>query len=385
MPFLFHSPTRIRFGVGTSKKVGDEIKEADATRALVVTDPGIVKAGIAEEVLTMIKNSGVEAQLFEQVQANPRDTDCIKGAELAREKKIQIIVGLGGGSPMDTAKCIGVLLTHEGTPVDWDANKRLLERNITPLICIPTTSGTGSEVTNWAVITDTKRKFKMSIGGNSKIAPLLALIDPALTVKMPPIVTGSTGMDALVHAIEAYTCRVSNPISDALALRAIQLISHSLLTAVNNGGDMQARTDMMLASTVAGMAFNSADVASVHSMAEAVGGVFDTPHGIANSMFLPIIFETNIPSNPAKHAQVAELFGVKRGSRTELEVAKEGAQKLKELARAVKTPTLRQLKVEKKDLPTLASYAAENVSTKSNPIPLTQADYLKLFERCYAE
>jgi len=371
--------------VGTSKNVADEIKEANAARALIVTDPGIVKAGIAEEIMSEIKNSGVEAQLFDQVQPNPRDSDCLKGAELAREKKIQIIVGLGGGSPMDTAKCIGVLLTHKGTPVDWDANKRLLERNITPLICIPTTSGTGSEVTNWAVITDTKRKFKMSIGGNSKIAPFLALIDPALTLKMPPIVTGSTGMDALVHATEAYTCRVSNPISDALALRAIQLIAHSLLTAVNNGSDMQARTDMMLASTLAGMAFNSADVASVHAMAEAVGGVFDTPHGIANSMFLPIIFETNIPSNPAKHAQVAELLGVKRGSRTELEVAKEGATKLKELAEAVKTPTLREVKVEEKDLQTLASYAAENVATKSNPVPLTQADYLKLFERCYAE
>jgi len=385
MSFVFHSPTRIRFGVGISEKVGDEIKDTNATRALIVTDPGIVKAGIAERITSIIRSSGVETYLFDQVQPNPRDTDCIKGAELAREKSVQILVGLGGGSPMDTAKCIGVLLTHEGTPVDWDANRRLLERNITPLICIPTTSGTGSEVTNWAVITDTKRKFKMSIGGNSKIAAFLALVDPALTVKMPPIVTGSTGMDALVHAIEAYTCRVSNPISDALAFRAIQLISGNLLTAVNNGSDIQARTDMMLASTLAGMAFNSADVASVHSMAEAVGGVFDTPHGIANSMFLPIIFETNIPSNPAKHAQVAELLGVKRGSRTDLEVAKEGAVKLKQLAKAVKTPTLRELKVEKKDLETLASYAAENVATKSNAIPLTQADYLKLFEKCYAE
>ena len=385
MSFVFHSPTRIGFGVGISEKVGDEIKDTNATRALIVTDPGIVKAGIAERITSIIRSSGVETYLFDQVQPNPRDTDCIKGAELAREKSVQILVGLGGGSPMDTAKCIGVLLTHEGTPVDWDANRRLLERNITPLICIPTTSGTGSEVTNWAVITDTKRKFKMSIGGNSKIAAFLALVDPALTVKMPPIVTGSTGMDALVHAIEAYTCRVSNPISDALAFRAIQLISANLLTAVNNGSDIQARTDMMLASTIAGMAFNSADVASVHSMAEAVGGVFDTPHGIANSMFLPIIFETNIPSNPAKHAQVAELLGVKRGSRTDLEVAKEGAVKLKQLAKAVKTPTLRELKVEKKDLETLASYAAENVATKSNAIPLTQADYLKLFEKCYAE
>ena len=385
MSFFFHSPTRISFGVGSSKKVGDEIRNANATKALVVTDPGIVKAGIADEVMALIKNSGVEAHLFDQVQPNPRDTDCIKGADFAREKKVQIIIGLGGGSPMDTAKCIGVLMTHEGTPVDWDANKRLLERDITPLICIPTTSGTGSEVTNWSVITDTKRKFKMSIGGNSKIAPFLALIDPALTVKMPTIVTGSTGMDALVHAIEAYTCRVSNPISDALALRAIQLIARSLLTAVKNGGDMQARTDMMLASTLAGMAFNSADVASVHSMAEAVGGIFDTPHGIANSMFLPIIFETNIPSNPAKHAQVAELLGVKRGSRSDLEVAKEGASKLKRLAKDVKTPTLRELKVDKKDLPTLASYAAENVATKSNAVPITQADYLRLFEKCFAE
>jgi alcohol dehydrogenase len=192
-------------------------------------------------------------------------------------------------------------------------------------------------------------------------------------------------MDALVHAVEAYTCRVANPISDALALRAIELISYNLLTAYRNGQDVRARTEMMLASTLAGMAFNNADVASVHSMAEALGGIYDTPHGTANSIFLPPIFETNIRSSPKKHATVAELLGVLRNSKSDVEVAREGVQKIKQLAAELGTPTLRDLRVNRKDLLTMADHAAENVCTKSNPVTLTKDDYLKLFEKTYAD
>ena len=385
MSFVFHSPTRIDFGVDKSKKIGEEINKMKATRALLVADPGLQKTGIVDEIANLMKEKGIRTFVFTDVVPNPRDTDCIKGAKLAKQKKVQVLVGLGGGSPMDTAKCIGVLMTHRGTPVDWDANKRQLQKNITPLICIPTTSGTGSEVTFWAVITDTKRKFKMSLGGSSKLSPTLALIDPKLTVKMPPALTGATGMDALVHAIEGYTARVANPISDALSVSAIELISRSLLRAYRNGQDIDARTDMMLASTMAGLSFSNSDVAGVHAMAEALGGVYDTPHGVANAIFLPPIFETNIPSNPAKHAKIAELLGVERGSKSDLEVAKEGAAKIRQLAKELGTPTFRSLNVDKKDLPTLAKYADENVCSKSNPVSLTYDDYLRLFEKTQTE
>ncbi len=385
MSFVFHSPTRIDFGVDKSKKIGDEIKKMKATRALLVADPGLQKTGIVDEIVNLMKEKGIRTFVFTDVVPNPRDTDCIKGAKLAKQKKVQVLVGLGGGSPMDTAKCIGVLMTHRGTPVDWDANKRQLQKDITPLICIPTTSGTGSEVTFWAVITDTKRKFKMSLGGSSKLSPTLALIDPKLTVKMPPALTGATGMDALVHAIEGYTARVANPISDALSVSAIDLISRSLLKAYRNGQDIDARTDMILASTMAGLSFSNSDVAGVHAMAEALGGVYDTPHGVANAIFLPPIFETNIPSNPAKHAKIAELLGVERGSKSDLEVAKEGATKIRQLAKELGTPTFRSLNVDKKDLPTLAKYADENVCSRSNPVSLTYDDYLRLFEKTQAE
>jgi alcohol dehydrogenase len=383
--FVFYSPTRIDFGVDKSKKIGDEIRRMKATRALVVADPGLQKAGILDEIVNLMKEKGIRTYVFTDVVPNPRDTDCIKGARLAKQKKVQVLVGLGGGSPMDTAKCIGVLMTHRGTPADWDANKRQLQKDIPPLICIPTTSGTGSEVTYWAVITDTKRKFKMSIGGSSKIAPRLALVDPKLTIKMPPALTGATGMDALVHAIEGYTTKVANPISDALALKAIELISHNLLNAYRNGQDIEARTNMLLASTIAALSFSNSDVASVHAMAEALGGVYDTPHGVANAIFLPPVFETNIPSNPAKHAKVAELLGVERGSKSDLEVAKEGTAKIRQLAKELGTPTLRSLSIDKKDLPTLARYAEVNVCTKSNPVTLTYDDYLRLFENTCAE
>jgi alcohol dehydrogenase len=385
MSFVFHSPTRIDFGVDKSKSIGDEIRRIEATRALLVADPGLEKAGILDEIVNLMKEKGIRTYVFTDVVPNPRDTDCIKGAKLAREKRVQVLVGLGGGSPMDTAKCIGVLMTHRGTPADWDANKRQLQKDIPPLICMPTTSGTGSEVTYWAVITDTKRKFKMSLGGSSKLSPRLAVIDPKLTVKMPPALTGSTGMDALVHAIEGYTARLANPISDALSLSAIELISRSLLKAYRNGQDIEARTDMILASTMAGLSFSNSDVAGVHAMAEALGGLYDTPHGAANAIFLPPIFETNILSNPAKHAKVAELLGVERGSKSDLEVANEGTVKIRQLAKELGTPTLRSLNVDKKDLPILAKYAEENVCSKSNPVTLTYDDYLRLFEKTYAE
>lgn len=385
MSFVFHSPTRIDFGVDKSKKIGDEVRKLRATRALVVADPGLQRVGILDEIVGLMKEKGIKTYVFTDVVPNPRDTDCIKGAKLAKQKRVQVLVGLGGGSPMDTAKCVGVLMTHHGTPVDWDANKRQLQKDIPPLICIPTTSGTGSEVTYWAVITDTKRKFKMSLGGSSKLSPALALIDPRLTVKMPPALTGATGMDALVHAIEGYTARVANPISDALSISAIELVSRSLLKAYKNGQDIEARTDMMLASTIAGLSFSNSDVAGVHAMAEALGGVYDTPHGVANAIFLAPIFEANLASNPAKHAKVAELLGVERGTRSDLEVAKEGVTKIRELAKKLNTPTLRSLNVDKKDLPTLAKYAEENVCSKSNPVSLTYDDYLRLFEKTYSE
>jgi alcohol dehydrogenase len=385
LSFVFHTPTRIDFGLDKSKKIGDEIKSMGAKRVLLVTDLGLVKAGIADEVANLIRDKGVDVHLFSDVQPNPRDIDCVRGAKLAKDKKVEVLVGLGGGSPMDSAKCIGVLMTHSGTPADWDVNKgRQLEREITPVITVPTTSGTGSELTTWAVITDTRRKYKMSIGGNPKVAPRLALVDPRLTLSAPPALTAATGIDALVHAIEAYTCRVSNPISDALALKAIELISGSILAAYENGQNLQARVDMMLASSIAGLAFSNADVAGVHAMAEALGGLCDAPHGVANAIFLPLVFEVDIPSNPARHAKVAELLGVERGTKSDFEVATEGAARIRHLNKQLKTPALRDLKIDKNDLRTLAKYADENVSSKSNATPMTEADYLRLFEKSYA-
>jgi alcohol dehydrogenase len=225
----------------------------------------------------------------------------------------------------------------------------------------------------------------MSLGGSPKLAPTLALVDPKLTIKMPPALTGATGIDALVHTIEGYTARVANPISDALSVRAIELISRSILMAYRNGQDIDARTDMILASTMAGLSFSNSDVAGVHAMAEALGGLYDTPHGVANAIFLPPIFETNIPSNPAKHAKVAELLGVERGSKSDVEVAKEGITKIRQLAKELGTPTPRSLNIDKKDLSTLAKYAEESGSTRSNPVTLTYDDYLRLFEKTCAE
>ena len=207
--------------------------------------------------------------------------------------KADFIVGLGGGSSMDTAKAIAVIITHGGKPSDY-FGADTLTKPIAPLVCVPTTSGTGSEVTPFAVITDSKTRVKMNIL-DSGVVPTSSFVDPELTVSMPAGLTASTGMDALTHAVEAYTCKLANPLTDALAMKAVRIIAGSLRRAVADGSDADARNEMALGSLIAGYAFGNADVGGVHCMAEAIGGFYDTPHGVANSVFLPLVTEFNVP------------------------------------------------------------------------------------------
>jgi alcohol dehydrogenase len=382
MTFTFYSPTEVVFGKGASDLIGRKIKDVGGSKVLVVTTPGGVSRW--ESVINRIKNTSMKVEVFTKVQPNPRDIDCIKGALFAKERGVDLIVGLGGGSAMDTAKTIAVLLTHGGKPDDW-AYPKTIEKISLPIICVPTTSGTGSEVTPFAVVTNIKKRYKMTLA-SSHLVPKVALVDPELTTTLSPSMTASTGIDALVHAIEAYTCKLANPISDILALKAIELIANNLEKAYLNPSDMTARENMMLASTLAGLAIGSSDVAGVHCMAEALGGMYDVPHGIANAIFLPIMFEYNISGNPEKYAKISEFFGVEIEGRTPIEVAKEGAKKIRKFIEGFKIPSLREIEnVNPEDFPKLARYAAENMSANSNPVRIDEKGYLDLFKKCYFE
>jgi len=283
---------------------------------------------------------------------------------------------------MDTAKAIGTLLTHGGHVQDW-CGFQLLKRQITPLICIPTTAGTGSEVTPFAVITDTKIHTKLNIF-DPKAAARVALVDPTVLLSLPSHIMASTGVDAMTHAVEAYTCKLATPHTDACALYAIDLIQKNLRKAVHSP-DIESCTGMMLGSDIAGIAFGYSDVGGVHCMAEALGGRYDTPHGVANAVLLPTVWEFNVPSEPKKHADVARALGVNTSGMSDLEAGYSGVQALSQLCKDVGIPPMRELEgVDPNDFEELAEAAAKNVSAESNPRKAGKEEYLELFKKAYA-
>jgi alcohol dehydrogenase len=384
MNFAFFAPQRTRFGVGVIAEIGDEIARFGGNRVLVVTDPGLEESGIAERILEIIRGRAAYVAVFDGVVANPMDDDAAKGVSVAADMKADLIIGLGGGSSMDTAKAIAIVLTNGGKPSDY-FGANTLKKPIAPLICVPTTAGTGSEVTPFAVITDSKTRVKMNIL-DPGVVPASSFVDPELTISMPPGLTASTGMDALTHAVEAYTCKLANPLTDALALKAVGIIVASLRRAVADGSNLDARNEMALGSLIAGLAFGNADVGGVHCMAEAIGGFYDTPHGIANSVFLPLVTEFNVPFDPKKHADIAAALGVDTAGMSTAEAAGAGVATIRQLATDLGIPKFRELKgVKESDFGTLAQLAAANVSAESNPRPAGEAEYLDLFRKAWAE
>jgi alcohol dehydrogenase len=382
MGTVFRLPTTVQMGSGVANQLVDHIRALDGERVFVVTDSGVRATGLVERLLAPLEGAGIALDVWDGISSNPRDYECNNAAEQAIAFETDLVVGIGGGSPMDAAKAVAALISNGERVQEWETPRQL--RNApAPMIAIPTTAGTGSEVTFYAVITDTERKFKMSLF-DTRLAPSIALVDPDLTYSVPGPVTAATGMDALTHAIEAYTCTLANPVSDALALRAIGLISRYLIAAVRNGDDGEARDGTMTASLIAGMAFGNADVASVHCLAEAIGGLYDTPHGVANSVFLPFVFAHNAEAFPDRHADVAAELGVPREDRAASDIAAEGAAKLSELARAIGIPRLAELDgINPADFPRLAAASAANVSNPSNCRPTDEADYLRLLETAW--
>ncbi len=379
--FSFVPPGKTVFGVGVSKRVGEEAMMF-GKRALIVSDPGVVKAGLVEPIRKNLEARGIETAFFSQVAPNPRDVDCVEGVVVAREFSADVLVAVGGGSVMDTAKCVGAILTNGGEPNDWFGFDKLKKYPV-PLIGIPTTSGTASEATTCAIITNSETRVKECIQ-DAKIAFSVALVDPAMTVSAPPLLTASTGMDALCHAVEAYTSVPANPLTDIFALKAISIIARWLGAAFTNGSDIEARTQMSLGCLLAGYAFSNADTCGVHCMAESLGGLYDTPHGIACSIFLPVVTEFNIAANPQKHADVARAMGVDIVGLSLEEGAMKGVEMMRRTCANLKIPRLKDLGyVEESDFPELARRASRNVSADSNPRKAEEKEYLELYKKAY--
>ena len=372
----------IHFGYGVSDRTGELVRSLGVSRALLITDPGIRAAGISQQIEAALARSDIAFEIYDQVSPNPRDYECMAAGGRAREMGAEAIVAVGGGSPIDVAKAAVGLATNEGAVVDW-LPPRVFEQMPLPLIAVPTTAGTGSEVTRSSVVNDTTRQIKISLR-DWNIAPKIAIVDPELTIGLPPLLTAATGMDALTHAIEGYTCNRNNPISDGLALHAMRLIGPSLPVAVADGANRAAREQMMMGSTIAGMAFSNTDVAAVHCIAEALGGRYDTPHGIANSTFLPWIFAHNAPADPGRHAPVAVALGVATEDDEPSYAAEQAARYLADLARTIGIPKFRELAgIQEDDFPWIASASVANLSNTSNAREMGEADYLNILETAW--
>ena len=379
--FEFVLPTRIIYGEGSIKKLPDEIRKLNNKKPLLVTDKGIITAGIAEKITDVLEEAGIDYAVFDGIQPNPRDTTVTETAEFAMANNTDMLIAVGGGSSIDTAKAAGVILTEGGTINDYEGLDNL-KKPITDLIAVPTTVGTGSEVTFWSVITDTKRHFKMSVG-SPLIAAKLAIVDPDLVETLPPSAVAATGMDALTHAIEGYTCKLAEPITDACGIYAIQMIGENIREAVYCDSK-EARGKMLLASLIAGICFGNSDIAGVHCMGEAMGGLYDMPHGLSMAIMLPHVMEYNYVACIDKFARIADALGENTEGMDKRAAAHKAVDAVYKLNKDLQIPTFIQAGGRREDIQELAERSAVNVSVDSNPRKADTEAFRKMFENAVA-
>lgn len=381
--FSFSFTTKIEFGAGCIEKCGEIVKNANAKNVMIVTDEGLTKIPAFESVKNSIEAEVIKLSVFDKVRANPRDIDAQEAGDFARAQEIDGVIAFGGGSSMDIAKAIAAMLTNKGTIKDMMSPNKPQNKSAF-LVCIPTTAGTGSEVTSFAVLTLIEEKRKSSIFADT-IRPDVAICDPKLLRDIPGSIAAATGMDALTHAIEAYTCKLATPISDGIALQAIRYIGASLESYVNSRNDEDCYK-MMMGSMLAGIAFGYSDIAAVHCMGEALGAYYDIPHGVANSIFLPLVFDFNSSSDEKKHADVACALGLDMAGMSMAEKIESAKNWLNDISSSINIPSLSEFnQVSTEDFDILSKMCMKNVSMPSNPRNVEQEDFEKLFYKAYGK
>ncbi|HOH89477.1 MAG TPA: iron-containing alcohol dehydrogenase [Bacillota bacterium] len=378
-PFEFLLPTKIRYGAGMLKVLGEELRLLKAKKVMIITDKGLVNAGMIKKVAEIIEAEDINFIVYDEIEANPKDYNVEACAEKARAESVDTLLAFGGGSPIDAAKATAVLARQGGKVRDYQGKGKIKD-DCLPLITIPTTAGTGSEVTFSSVITDTKEKFKFTIKSTA-IAAKTAIIDPELTLSVPPLITAATGIDALTHAIEGYTANCTEPIAEAAGLYAVEYIAGNIEEAVKNGRNIAARDKMMIGSLLAGLSFSHADVASVHCMAEALGSMYDAPHGMCNAILLPYVMEYNLPAAGHKYARVARAMGIEE--KDDFTAAVKGIEHIRKLSKEIGLPGIRSLNVNTDDFELLAEMSEKNGSNDSNPRKISKDEYVKLFYKAY--
>ena len=378
------------FGAHATRQLGEVALRLGLERILIVTDPVLVQAGLVDPVFGPLSEAGVRVELFTGGEPEPSFDVAYKAIAVGREFRPDGILGLGGGSNMDLAKIVSVVLAHGGTPSMYFGDSKV-PGPVLPLLCLPTTAGTGSEVSAAAVLTDTANAIKVSTLSHH-IRPRVALVDPLLTHTCPPKVTADSGIDALTHAIEAYTAvdnamfplppgeksvyQGKNPMADLLAEKAIALIGTYLRRAVRDGSDAEAREGMALAATLGGLAFSNAGVAVVHALEYPVGGAVHCSHGAGNGLLLPHVMRFNLEARPAAFARIAALLGEDLAGLSEIEAAHRAIVAVERLKADIGIPArLRDIGVTPEQLPLFAekAFALKRI-LRVNPRPVSQAD-----------
>ncbi|MBS4008609.1 MAG: iron-containing alcohol dehydrogenase [Clostridium sp.] len=376
--YSFFMPTVNLMGAGCVKEVGNRAKILGAKKALIVTDADLNRLGLADQIAGYLKEAGVKTVIFAGAIPNPTDINVHDGEKVYKENKCDMIVSLGGGSSHDCAKGIGLVVGNGGNIRDF-AGIDKSTKPMPPMIAVNTTSGTASEMTRFCIITNTDTKVKMAIV-DWRVTPQVSINDPEIMAKMPRGLTAATGMDALTHAVEAYVSTIATPITDACALKAIELISKHLRSAVAYGDNMEARDAMTYAELLAGMAFNNASLGYVHAMAHQLGGFYDLPHGVCNAILLPHVQRFNLIANPQRFVDIARAMGEVVDGLSVRDAAEKALTAIQTLSQDINIPAgLANLNVQEKDFEVMAKNAMVDACSFTNPVTAKLEDVVSIF------
>jgi len=378
--FYFFIPTISILGVGCSKEAGPQCKSLGFKKALIVTDAGLAKLGVADQIGEVLKASGVDYIVFDGAEPNPTDLNVRAGVEAYKKNGCDSVVSLGGGSSHDCGKGVGLMMSNPGSDIRDFEGLDKSTGNFIPYLAINTTAGTASEMTRFCIITNSDTHVKMAIV-DWRVTAKVCIVDPVLMIGKPPALTAATGMDALTHAVEAYVSTIAEPITDCCAIKAIELIAKSLRRAVALGSDLQARDDMAWAEFLAGMAFNNAGLGYVHAMAHQLGGFYNLPHGVCNAILLPCVEQYNLIAAPERFADIAKAMGVVTAGLSTLDAAQAAITAIKALSADVGIPpNLTVLGVKEADLKIMAENAKKDVCQLMNPRTATLDQVIGIFK-----
>ncbi len=390
-PIMNYSlPPSIQFGAGAIKNLGEHVTAFGGNKPLIVTDAGVANAGIVSRALEPLKNAQIHSAIFDTVQPNPTDISVFEGLEVYRAEGCDVVIAVGGGSVMDAAKAIRILTTHEPPLENYYVDVGGIDRitsDLPALICIPTTAGTGSEVSQGSIITDTSGRTteghrKRAVGTPYNMASV-ALLDPELTVGMPPGLTAATGMDAVTHGVEAYVATRYHPIAEGVALQALKILGKNIRQAYHHGEDINARGEMLMASAMAAFSFQKG-LGAVHSLAHQLSTEADIPHGIANAILLPEVMAFNIPNVVDGYADIAAALGVDTSGMSTAVAADAAIAEIRSLNEEFAIPKglgIAGLKWQR--IPKIAKDAMLDHCHKFNPRPCTESDMQDLFEASF--